>query len=70
MRSDTRIEVAADRSASELSTRRFQVLMPNAISAVTQQQVFYIDGMQTLETVEACTEKADGIELRSIRPTS
>ena len=60
VRSDTRIEVAADRSASELSTRRFQVLMPNAISAVTQQQVFYIDGMQTLETVEAYTEKADG----------
>jgi hypothetical protein len=57
---DTRIEVRADRSAAEVTTTRFKVLMPSAIGAVSQQQIVYVEGMQTLDTLEAFTEKADG----------
>ena len=37
--------------------------MPNAISTASQQRIVYIDGMQSLEAVEAFTEKADGRQI-------
>jgi hypothetical protein len=60
MQFDISIEVRADHSATEIDTSRIKVLMPNAIGAVTQQQIVYVEGMQSLDTLEAFTEKADG----------
>jgi hypothetical protein len=57
---DTHITVRADRSASSLSTRRFKILSPTAIGPVSQQQIISIEGMQSVDIIEAYTEKADG----------
>ena len=55
-----RIVVRADRTATEVSTKRFKILAPGAIQPLSQQRVAFIEGMQKLETIEAYTEKADG----------
>jgi hypothetical protein len=60
---DSRIEVRGDRTASNVTTARLKVLIPNVIGTVSQQRIVYIDGMQSLETVEAFTEKADGRQI-------
>ena len=60
---DTRIEVHADRTASNLTTARLKILTPGVIATASQQRIIYIDGMQSLETVAAFTEKADGRQI-------
>ncbi len=54
------VTVHADVSATELLTKRWKILIPSAIQALSQQHIKFIDGMQTVEVVEAYTEKADG----------
>src|SRR6516162_4719899 len=60
---DTRIEVRADRTASNVTTARLKILTPGVIATGSQQRIIYIDGMQSLETVAAFTEKADGRQI-------
>jgi hypothetical protein len=57
---DGRLAVRADRSATETVSRRIKILAQSAIARVSQQQFTYIDGMESLDIVEAFTEKADG----------
>jgi hypothetical protein len=40
-------------------TQRFKILSQSAIAHVSQKLAF-VEGVQTLDTVEACTAKADG----------
>src|SRR5262249_40981168 len=54
------IIVKPDRTATEIFTRRVKILAPSALQAAGQQQIFYVEGMETLDTLEAFTEKADG----------
>ncbi|MBV9484700.1 MAG: DUF3857 domain-containing protein, partial [Frankiaceae bacterium] len=54
------LTVHADVSATELVTKRWKILIPSAIQALSQQHIKFIDGMQTVDVVEAYTEKADG----------
>ncbi len=54
------VTVHDDRTATDLFTKRFKILTPSAIALVSQQMETYIDGMETLDTVEAFTEKSDG----------
>jgi hypothetical protein len=65
---DTHIEVRPDRTASNLTTVRLKILSPGVIATASQQRIVYIDGMQSLETVAAFTEKADGRQI-SVDPT-
>jgi uncharacterized protein DUF3857/transglutaminase superfamily protein len=58
-----RLTVRPDRSAISTTTKRFKILAPGAITAVSQQQEVYDQSMETLETVEAYTEKADGTKV-------
>jgi hypothetical protein len=57
---DGRLAVRADRTATETVSRRIKILAQSAIARVSQQQFAYIDGMESLDIVEAFTEKADG----------
>ena len=57
------VTVRADRTATDLFTKRFKILAPVAIGFVSQQQETYVEGMEILETVEAYTEKADGTKI-------
>src|SRR5262249_42517520 len=54
------LSVRSDRTATELFTKRIKILAAASIQSLSQQQLLFIEGMQTLETVEAFTEKADG----------
>ena len=54
------LTVRADRTATEVSTKRIKILTPSVVQTLSQQQLQFIEGMQTLETLEAYTEKADG----------
>jgi hypothetical protein len=54
------LTVRADRTATEVSTKRIKILTPSVIQTLSQQQLQFIEGMQTLETLEAYTEKSDG----------
>jgi hypothetical protein len=54
------LTIRADRTASGTSTKRIKILSASAIQPLSQQQMQFIEGMQSLETVEAFTEKADG----------
>jgi hypothetical protein len=55
-----RVTVRADRSAIDEFTKRFKILTASAINLVSQQHETFVEGMETLETVEAFTEKPDG----------
>ena len=55
-----RLTVRTDYTATDVFTERFKILTPSAIATQSQQQLSFVEGMQTLETVEAFTEKADG----------
>src|SRR5262249_39674659 len=55
-----RITVRADGTATDLSTQRLKIQKRSAIQTVSQQQLSFIEGMETLDTVEAFTEKANG----------
>jgi hypothetical protein len=57
---DRTITVHADRTAVAVNTTRIKILGEAALSSMGQQTVPYIEGMQTLDVVEAYTEKADG----------
>jgi hypothetical protein len=54
------VSLRADRTAVDLFTKRFKILAPSAISLVSQQHETFVEGMETLDTVEAFTEKPDG----------
>src|SRR5215471_1907865 len=58
---DGRLTIRADRTATMVVTKRLKVLIPAAIQALSQQQLLFIEGMQTLDVIEAFTEKPDGI---------
>jgi transglutaminase-like putative cysteine protease len=57
------ITVRADRTATDVFTKRFKILAPSAIALVSQQQATYVEGMESLDTVEAFTQKADGAQV-------
>ena len=57
---DARVTVRADRTATDTFTHRIKILTPAAIATVSQQQLTFVEGMQTLETVEAFTELKSG----------
>jgi transglutaminase-like putative cysteine protease len=57
---DKTITLHADRTAESVSTTRIKILGESALRTIGQQTVSYVEGMQTLEVVEAYTEKADG----------
>jgi hypothetical protein len=56
----SRITVRTDGTATEISTQRLKIQKRSAIQAVSQQQLSFVEGMETLDTVEAFTEKANG----------
>jgi hypothetical protein len=58
-----RITIRADRTATDVFTHRMKILTPSAIAAVSQQQLRFVEGMETLETLEAFTEKSDGTKV-------
>jgi Domain of Unknown Function with PDB structure (DUF3857)/Transglutaminase-like superfamily len=58
-----RVTVRTDRTATDVFTERLKILTPSAIATVSQQQLAFVEGMQTLETVEAFTEKSDGTKV-------
>jgi transglutaminase-like putative cysteine protease len=57
---DKTITLHADRTAETVSTNRIKILGEAALRTVGQQTLSYVDGMQSLDIVEAYTEKADG----------
>jgi uncharacterized protein DUF3857 len=57
---DFTITVRADRTAEKIETRRIKVLAAGAVQSVGQQTMTYVEGMQTVDILEAYTEKADG----------
>jgi hypothetical protein len=61
---ERRLTIHADRTATDVVTKRIKILAPSAISGLSQQSETYMDGMETLEIVEAFTEKADGTRVR------
>ena len=57
---DRTITLHADRTADSVNTTRIKILGEAALRSMGQQTLSYIEGMQTLDIVEAYTEKADG----------
>ena len=57
---DKTITLHADRTAESVGTTRIKILGESALRTAGQQSISYVEGMQTLEIVEAYTEKADG----------
>jgi hypothetical protein len=57
---DRTITLHADRTAESITTTRIRILGEAALRSMGQQTASYIEGMQTLDVVEAYTEKADG----------
>lgn len=57
---DRTIALHADRTADSVTTTRIRILGEAALRSMGQQTASYIEGMQTLDVVEAYTEKADG----------
>src|SRR5262249_13329772 len=64
-----RLTVRADRTATEISTKRYKVLTSSAIALVSEQSDRYVQGMETLDIVEAFTEKPDGTRV-SVDPSN
>jgi Domain of Unknown Function with PDB structure (DUF3857)/Transglutaminase-like superfamily len=54
------VTIRTDRSAVDEFTKRFKILTASAINLVSQQHEIFVEGMETLETVDAFTEKPDG----------
>lgn len=61
---EARVTIRADLTVTEVATRRITILAPSVIQALSQQSLPFIEGMQTLDIVEAFTEKADGRRVR------
>ncbi len=57
---DNTLKLNADKTGEYLETRRVKVLGIAALQQVAQQQIEYVEGMQSLDIVSAFTEKADG----------
>ncbi len=57
------ITVRSDRTATDLFTRRLKILTPSAISLVSEQSEMFVEGMETLDIVEAYTERPDGTRI-------
>jgi len=57
---DSTITLRPDRTAETVTTRRLKILGESALQSIGQQTVGYVEGMQSLDIVEAYTEKADG----------
>jgi hypothetical protein len=57
---DSHIFVRDDNTATETFTWRISVLSRSAIQSISQQQLTFLGGSETLETVEAFTEKRSG----------
>jgi hypothetical protein len=57
------LTVNPDRTAVLLETRRITILAPGAIRPAGQQVATYIEGMETLDLIEAYTQKSDGRRL-------
>jgi transglutaminase-like putative cysteine protease len=60
---ESHLTLKADRTATEVSTKRFKILAPSAITVVSEQKEIYDQSLETLETVEAFTQKADGTKV-------
>src|SRR5579871_4046492 len=56
---DNTLKLNADKTGEYLETRRVKVLGIAALQQVAQQQIEYVEGMQSLFIVSAFTEKAD-----------
>jgi Domain of Unknown Function with PDB structure (DUF3857)/Transglutaminase-like superfamily len=57
---ESHVTVNADHTATEVFTEQIKILTQGAIGVVSEQQLPFIDGVETLDTVEAYTAKADG----------
>jgi hypothetical protein len=57
------LTVRSDRTAIDLFTRRLKILTPSAISLVSEQSEMFVQGMETLDVVEAYTERPDGTRI-------
>ena len=57
---DRTITLHADRTAESVNTARIKILGEAALRSMGQQTLSYIEGVQTLDVVEAYTEKTDG----------
>ncbi|MET0277501.1 MAG: DUF3857 domain-containing transglutaminase family protein [Pseudorhodoplanes sp.] len=57
------LTVKPDRTAELLEKRRITILAPGAIRPAGQQVATWIEGMETLDLIEAYTEKSDGRRL-------
>jgi hypothetical protein len=66
---DRTITLHADRTADSVNTTRIKILGEAALRSMGQQTLSYIEGMQTLDVVEAYTEKADGSRI-AVDPAS
>jgi hypothetical protein len=55
---ESHLTVRADHTATNVFTQRFKILSQSAIASVGQKLAF-IEGVQTLDTIEAYTAKAD-----------
>ena len=60
---EARLIVRADRTAIDVFTQRLKILTPSVIATASQQQLTFVEGMETLETLEAFTEKNDGTKV-------
>ena len=60
MQYEDHLTVRDDRTGTEVQTKRIKILAQSMIQSLSQQQTQYVEGMQTVETVEAYTEKSDG----------
>jgi transglutaminase-like putative cysteine protease len=66
---DKTITLHADRTAESVSTTRVKILGESALRTVGEQTISYVEGMQTVDIVEAYTEKADGRKI-AVDPAS
>ena len=57
---ESHLTVRADHTATNIFTQRFKILTQSAIASVSQQKLTFVERVQTLDTVEAYTAKADG----------
>jgi hypothetical protein len=57
---ESHVTVNADHTATEVFTEKIKVLTQSAVETVSEQKLTFIEGIETLDTVEAYTAKADG----------
>ena len=63
------LSIHSDMTVTDVVTQRLKILVPAAIQTASQQQISFVEGMQTLDIVEAYTEKTDGRRLM-VEPTN